>query len=71
MWTQARITGYLITALGMAGALLTALGWATFDQTTGMIDIGPFNLYWLAAPVAGVVAPIIAAVAAKLGWGAK
>lgn len=71
MWTQARITFYLTTAISLAGTLLVALDWATFNAATGMIDFKPFNAYWLAPPVAGVLAPIMAAVAAKLGWGPK
>jgi len=71
MWTQARITAYLLTALGMGGTILAAMGYATFDKATGQIDLAPFNLYWVAAPVAGVIAPALAAVAAKMGWGRK
>jgi hypothetical protein len=71
MWSQARLTLYIIAAFGMAGSLIALLGFGTFDKETWMLDIHPIDVRWLGGQVAGVIAPVVAAVALKLGWGKK
>ena len=71
MWTKARILTYLTSAFAGIGFLLMAMGFAEFDQATGMIDLKPFNAYALAAIIAPPLASLLAMVAAALGWGKK
>ena len=69
MWTQARMALYLATVLGGGAFVLAALGAGTYDAATGMFDLHPVDVKWLAGVVAGPVASGIAAVAAWRGWG--
>lgn len=69
MWTQARITVYLATILAGVALLLTALGAGTYDPSTGMFDMHPVDVKWLAGAVAGPLASGLATVAALRGWG--
>ena len=71
MWTQARIAVYLATALGGAAFVLSVLGAGTYNQQTGMFDLHPVDVKWLAAVVAGPVSAALATVAAWFGWGRK
>lgn len=69
MWTVARLTFYITTALSGLGVILAGLGWATFDTATGMLDLGPVNIYTIAPLIAGPLASAIAALAVVLRWG--
>ena len=69
MWTAARLTIYVTTALTGAGVIVAALGWGTFDSATGMLDLGPVNVYALAPIIAGPLASLIAAMAVLFKWG--
>lgn len=71
MWNQTRITVYLVGLLGGGATLLALMGWATYDAATGMIDVNPFNVNWLAGIVAGPVSAAVATVAYWLGWSSK
>lgn len=71
MWTQARIAVYLGTLFGGAAFILAVLGAGTYDPQTGMFDLHPVDVKWLAAVVAGPVSAALATVAAWLGWGRK
>ena len=71
MWTKARLTTYIGTALTGLAFLAMVLGLATFDPATGMVDPHPFSIYWLAGIIAGPVASVIAAVAVVFRWGDK
>lgn len=66
---KARLTTYLTGFAGFAGLIAAGLGWADFDQATGMIDIAPFNAYALAAAIPGILATIVAPLALLKGWG--
>ena len=69
MWTQARITLYIAAALGALASLAAVFQLGTYDAETGMFDLHAFDVKWLATQVALWVAPVIAGIAAKLGWG--
>ena len=69
MWTAARLTIYITTALGGLGVILAGLGWATFDTATGTLDLGPVHIYALAPLIAGPLASLIAALAVLFKWG--
>ena len=71
MWTQARLTGYIVALILGAASLAATLGIATYDPATNMMDIKPFNVLWFAGVIAGPVSSAIAAVAVALKWGRK
>lgn len=71
MWTQARLTFYIVAAFGMLASFITLIGAGTFDPETWMLTIHPIDVRWLAGQVAGVISPLLAAAALKLGWGTK
>lgn len=71
MWTPARIAFYITSFLGGVGALLAAMGWATYDAATQTIDLHPISIPMLAGFVAPVAASALAAIAAAFGWGRK
>ena len=69
MWTTVRLTGYIAAGLSGLAFVLSAMGVATYDHATGMVDLHPFNVNWVAAMVAGPMASAIAAVAVMFKWG--
>jgi hypothetical protein len=69
MWTQARITGYLATLLAGIAFLAMAVGAGTYDPATGLFDLHPIDVKWLAGVIAGPAASALAAIAAFRGWG--
>ena len=69
--TRARLAAYIGSALAGGAFLLSAFGYAEYDASTGLVDIAPFNVYALAAIVAGPLASAMAAIAVWFGWGAK
>ena len=71
MWDKVRLTGYVTTALTGAAALAAFAGYATFDPSTGLVDVAPFNIYVAAPLIAGPLAASVAAVALVFGWGSK
>lgn len=71
MWTQARLALYITAAFGGLATLIALMGWGTYDKTTWMLDLHAFDVRWIAGQVAMVVAPIVASIAVKLGWGKK
>jgi hypothetical protein len=71
MWSAARLTTYISTALVGLAVLASILGVASYDPATGLIDFHPFSVYALAAIIAGPLASGLAAVALFLGWGRK
>ena len=71
MWSAARLTAYVTTALTGLGALMSFWGYATFDPVTGMIDPAPFSIYTAAPLIAAPLASAMAAVALWRGWGQK
>jgi hypothetical protein len=68
MFSVARLTVYIVALLSGIGMVLHAWGVATYDQTAGTIDLAPININWLAAAVATIIAPAIAAVANWRKW---
>jgi hypothetical protein len=71
MWTQARLAVYITAAFGAGAALIALLGLGSFDKETWMLDLHPFDVRWLATQVTVFVAPVVAWVALKFGWGRK
>lgn len=71
MWTKARLTTYIGAALAGLAFMAAVAGAGTYDPVTGMFDLHPFSVYWVAGIIAGPVASVIAAVAVALGWGRK
>lgn len=69
MWTAARLTIYITTALSGIAVILSGLGLATFDATAGTLDLGPVNIYAIAPFIAGPLASLIAALAVLFKWG--
>lgn len=69
MWTKARLTTYIGAALAGLAFLAAIMGAGKYDPATGMFDLHPFNVYWLAGIIAGPVASFLAAVAVALKWG--
>ena len=52
-----------------AGSALALAGMAEFDSATGVLDIGPFNLYAATGAVAGIVSSALAFFAVMFRWG--
>lgn len=71
MWNQARLTVYITTALSALAGLLALYNFATFDLTTGLVDLAPFSIYALAPVIAGFISSVLAAVALIFKWGGK
>lgn len=71
MWTQARLALYITAAFGGAATLIALMGFGTYNKATWMLDLHPFDVRWLAGQVAMFVAPVVASVAVKFGWGKK
>jgi hypothetical protein len=71
MWTPTRIAFYLTSFLAGIGFLLSAAGLAEYDAEAMTIDLDPFSIHMVVGIVAPVLASILAAVAAFLGWGKK
>lgn len=69
--TKARLTIYIGAALAGLAFLAATLGAGTYDPATGMFDLHPFDVWWLAGIIAGPVSSVLAAVAVALGWGGK
>jgi len=70
-WTPARIALYLAGFFGALASIVAVFGLGTYDPATDMLDIHPFNVKWLATQIALWIAPVLATVAAMLGWGKK
>lgn len=68
MFNKTRPAIYLTGLATAVGLLAAALGWATFDPATRMIDIAPFSIDLLFAWVPMVAAPLLAFLAWLLGW---
>lgn len=68
MWSKARLTVYLVALLGGAGVIMQAMGLAVYDAAAGTIDPGPININVLAAGIATLVAPAVAAIANWRKW---
>ena len=69
-WSQARLAYYVGMILAGLGVLASALGYAEFDPGTGEIDFLPFNVYALAAIIAGPLFGLVMAAADVVrGWG--
>lgn len=60
--TQTRLTIYLAAFFGGLAVILSLLGAATYDRASGLLDIHPFNVNWLAGIIAGPLASGMAAV---------
>jgi hypothetical protein len=71
MWTSARLTAYIASAIGGSASLFVMMGLATYDAATGMVDIHPFNITLVAGIVAGPISSALAFIALKFGWGKK
>ena len=69
MWTQARIAGYLITVFAGLAFIAAAVGAGAYDAATGMFELHPVDVKWLAGAIAGPIASAVAAIAAWRGWG--
>jgi len=68
---SARATTYATTLLFGLAMLAKMLGFAEFDEGSGMFDPAPFNIYVLVAPVAMVISSGLALIALIKGWGSK
>jgi hypothetical protein len=71
MWSVARLTVYITTALAGAAVVLNMLGLAVYDAATGTVDLAPFSIYTVAPLIAAPLASVLAAIAVMLGWGGK
>ena len=71
MLTKARLTIYIGAALAGLAFIAATLGAGTYDPTSGMFDLHPFNVWWVAGIIAGPVASVMAAIAVAFGWGGK
>lgn len=71
MWTQARLAAYISAAFAGLAAILSMIGAADYDQATGLFDLHPVNINWLAGIIAGPLASGMAAVALWLQGRAK
>lgn len=67
----ARATTYATTALVGLAMLAKMLGFAEFDESTGMIDPAPFSIYGLVPYVAMIISSGMAFIAVVKGWGTK
>ena len=63
--TQIRLTAYLTAFFGGLAVILSLLGAASYDRATGLLDIHPFNVNWLAGIIAG---PLASGMAAFMVW---
>lgn len=63
--TQTRLTIYLAAFFGGIAVILAMLGAATYDHASGLLDIRPFNVNWLAGIIAG---PMASGMAAVMVW---
>lgn len=63
--TQLRLTAYLTAFFGGSAVILSMIGAADYDQATGLLDIRPFNVNWMAGIVAG---PLASGMAAVMVW---
>lgn len=61
----------IIYAIGLAGSILAAMGYADFDAATGLLDMKPVNVYALVGAVGGMGASGLALLAVIKGWGGK
>ena len=61
--TQIRLTAYLTAFFGGGAVILSMVGAADYDHASGLLDIRPFNVNWMAGIVAGPLASAMAAVA--------
>lgn len=64
-------TRALVYALGLAGSILAAMGYADFDAATGLLDLKPVNIYALVGAASGIGASGLALLAVIKGWGGK
>jgi predicted membrane protein len=60
--TQIRLTAYITAFLGGLAVIMSLAGVADYDRATGLLDVHPFNVNWLAAIIAGPLASGMAAV---------
>jgi predicted membrane protein len=60
--TQIRLTAYLTAFFGGLAVIMSLAGVADYDRATGLLDVHPFNVNWLAAIIAGPLASGMAAV---------
>ena len=60
--TQIRLTAYITAFLGGLAVILSLAGVADYDRATGLLDVHPFNVYWLAGVIGGPLASGMAAV---------
>jgi hypothetical protein len=67
-WSAGRLAIYLAT---LGASLLAMSGLATFDVTTGDLDIHPFNVYAAMGAAGGAVSSGLAAIALLRGWGSR
>ena len=65
MWTQARLAAYITAAFAGCAAILSMIGAADYDHATGLFDLHPVNVNWLAGIIAG---PMASGMAAAVLW---
>jgi predicted membrane protein len=63
--TQIRLTAYITAFLGGLAVIMSLAGVADYDRATGLLDVHPFNVNWLAAIIAG---PLASGMAAVMLW---
>jgi predicted membrane protein len=63
--TQIRLTAYLTAFFGGLAVIMSLAGVADYDRATGLLDVHPFNVNWLAAIIAG---PLASGMAAVMLW---
>lgn len=71
MWTQIRVTGYVMAGLSAGAAIAANLGYGEYDAAAMMFDPPPISLAALGGIISPIVMSAVAAVAAVKGWGRK
>jgi len=57
--TQIRLTAYLTAFFGGLAVIMSLAGVADYDRATGLLDVHPFNVNWLAGPLASGMAAVV------------
>lgn len=69
MLSNIRIAGYIGGFLAVLAAVLSALGWGTYNAATGMFQPPPINVYAVGALAGAGLTNLMAAIAVFRRWG--